>query len=412
MNCLALIFSRDRALQLDACLKSFLSHWQDKGSAPVRVLYKTTTPVHSAQYQELVREYQQYAFIQFIPQEDFRKDVLTLLGSFDHVLFMVDDIIFVSSFCLEKCCDLLREHADAVGVSLRLGRNTTYFYPLDKIQVVPEMVSVDEAFFKFNWTQAKYDFGYPLELCSSVYRVQTLYELLSHVPFHTPNTLESCLAERAGQFTSQYPHLLCLPYSAAFSNPVNLVQTDWENRNGRHSNFSSESLANLFKHGARVRVEAYDHFRPDSVHQEVPLELHVPSHDETTRDRKTPTVSVVIPCYQQAEFLAESVNSVMRQTYIDWEIVIVDDGSSDHTSEVAASLCRQYSEKSIRFIKQSNKGLAEARNAGIRASVGHYILPLDSDDILAPTMLERTVHLLDDNPEIGIAYAVPGQPGV
>ncbi len=232
MNCLALIFSRDRALQLDACLKSFLSHWQDKGSAPVRVLYKTTTPVHSAQYQELVREYQQYAFIQFIPQEDFRKDVLTLLGSFDHVLFMVDDIIFVSSFCLEKCCDLLREHADAVGVSLRLGRNTTYFYPLDKIQVVPEMVSVDEAFFKFNWTRAKYDFGYPLELCSSVYRVQTLYELLSHVPFHTPNTLESCLAERAGQFTSQYPHLLCLPYSAAFSNPVNLVQTDWENRNG------------------------------------------------------------------------------------------------------------------------------------------------------------------------------------
>jgi glycosyltransferase involved in cell wall biosynthesis len=113
---------------------------------------------------------------------------------------------------------------------------------------------------------------------------------------------------------------------------------------------------------------------------------------------------VVIPCYRQAEYLAEAVESVVGQTYRDWEIVIVDDGSPDDTAAAAESLIAAHPDRRIRLLRQANEGLAAARNAGIAASSGRYILPLDADDILLPEMLERTTALLDAEPGVAIAY--------
>jgi len=115
-------------------------------------------------------------------------------------------------------------------------------------------------------------------------------------------------------------------------------------------------------------------------------------------------VSVVIPCYQQAEYLAEAVESVVGQTFADWEIVIVDDGSPDDTAGVAATLIAAHPDRRIRLLRQPNAGLAAARNAGISASDGRYILPLDADDILMPEMLAKTVELLEAEPRLAIAY--------
>jgi len=117
-----------------------------------------------------------------------------------------------------------------------------------------------------------------------------------------------------------------------------------------------------------------------------------------------PAVSVVIPCYQQAEYLAEAVQSVFDQTYGDWEIVIVDDGSTDATAETAEALIATHSGHRIRLLRQANQGLPGARNSGIAASAGRYILPLDADDILKPDMLEKTVGLLEAEPGVAIAY--------
>ena len=97
---------------------------------------------------------------------------------------------------------------------------------------------------------------------------------------------------------------------------------------------------------------------------------------------KTPLVSVVIPCYNQAHFLGEAIESVFKQTYKHFEIVVVDDGSTDNTSEVA----RRYS--GIRCIEQVNQGLSAARNTGIRESKGEYLVFLDADDRLYPIALE------------------------
>lgn len=118
----------------------------------------------------------------------------------------------------------------------------------------------------------------------------------------------------------------------------------------------------------------------------------------------TPAVSIIIPCYNQANYLPEAVESVVHQSYKNWECIIVNDGSPDNTTFVAESLIEKYPDKRIRLINQANQGLSCARNSGIRAAIGKYILPLDADDLIHPEMLQKTVSLLEAHPEIAIAY--------
>jgi glycosyltransferase involved in cell wall biosynthesis len=124
----------------------------------------------------------------------------------------------------------------------------------------------------------------------------------------------------------------------------------------------------------------------------------------SSASERAPAVSVVIPCYQHAEFLAEAVESVIGQTFEDWEIVIVDDGSTDATTPTAEALIAAHRDRRIRLIGQANQGPATARNNGIASSSGRYILPLDADDVLLPEMLAKTVALLEHEPDVAIAY--------
>jgi GT2 family glycosyltransferase/Flp pilus assembly protein TadD len=117
-------------------------------------------------------------------------------------------------------------------------------------------------------------------------------------------------------------------------------------------------------------------------------------------------VSIVIPCYGQAHWLPDAVESVLGQTYASWELIVVDDGSPDDTSAVATALAAANPERRIRVLTLPNAGLPGARNNGIARAEGAYILPLDADDRLAPTFLERTVGALDARPTASIAYAV------
>ncbi|MBS0168853.1 MAG: glycosyltransferase [Nitrospira sp.] len=127
---------------------------------------------------------------------------------------------------------------------------------------------------------------------------------------------------------------------------------------------------------------------------------------ETGRERSriVPKVSIIIPCYQQAQFLAEAVTSVIVQSYRDWECIIVDDGSPDDTAAVADQLIATYPTHRIRLIRKTNGGLADARNAGIRAAQGVYLLPLDADDCLHPDYLNETVSILEQHADIAVVY--------
>ncbi len=113
-------------------------------------------------------------------------------------------------------------------------------------------------------------------------------------------------------------------------------------------------------------------------------------------------VSVIVPCYKQAEYLSETLDSVFTQTYQNWECVIVNDGSPDNTEEIA----KKYLVKDRRFkyVSQENKGLSSARNTGIAHSEGEYILPLDADDKIGSTYLEKAIARFEEVPETKLVY--------
>jgi glycosyltransferase involved in cell wall biosynthesis len=117
---------------------------------------------------------------------------------------------------------------------------------------------------------------------------------------------------------------------------------------------------------------------------------------------KTPKVSVVIACYNSASFLAEAVASVAGQSCGDFEIVLVDDGSTDQTPALIARLASQ--DTRVSAVSQPNQGVASARNAGIVASCGEYILTLDADDRIASTMLEVCARILDTDSQFAVVY--------
>jgi glycosyltransferase involved in cell wall biosynthesis len=115
----------------------------------------------------------------------------------------------------------------------------------------------------------------------------------------------------------------------------------------------------------------------------------------------TPKVSVVIPCYNQGRFVDEAVASVLAQTYRHFEIVVVNDGSTD---EQTTALLDAYDRPKTRVIHTPNQGLAAARNAGIAAAAGAYILPLDADDKIDDTYMEKAVRVLEADESVGIVY--------
>jgi len=100
-------------------------------------------------------------------------------------------------------------------------------------------------------------------------------------------------------------------------------------------------------------------------------------------------ISVIIPCYNQAEYLPEAVESVISQTYSNWECIIVNDGSTDGTEEIARSYCDK--DHRIKYYSKENGGLSSARNAGLKIAAGEYIQFLDSDDVIDKEKFKKQI---------------------
>ena len=107
------------------------------------------------------------------------------------------------------------------------------------------------------------------------------------------------------------------------------------------------------------------------------------------KTNKPPRISIVIPCYNGAKYIRETLDCLQNQTVDDWECIIVNDGSTDNSLEIL----REYAEKDSRYkyIDKENEGPSIARNTAIAASLGKYILPLDADDLIAPYYAEKAI---------------------
>lgn len=253
---LALVFSRDRALQLEATLSSLFRHCRDpRALCGIHVLYRGSTPRYAGQYRFLAAEPLWPVPVVFHEEASFRRDLLEILSLADrdrpqlmavlgilarrtmtprsidnsgrlpweHLLFVVDDAIFVRPFALGAVVHALRARPRAIGFSLRLGRNTTYCYPRDATQSLPAWETVSPGILAFDWRSAEHDFGYPLEVSSSIYAADVIAGLLSSTVFTTPNTLERSLSALAhkSRVVRRRAELLCFDESVAFCNAIN-----------------------------------------------------------------------------------------------------------------------------------------------------------------------------------------------
>ncbi len=313
-----IVFSYNRAMQLDATLRSFYLHCQDAHLVHLTVLYKADELRYALQYRILINEYPQVAFY---PEKNFRRDTLKILtaGCFfpfirpwlqgfsylvntqhirirvlrhaiDHqahqmrrkiaskrcvsssrplILFLVDDNIFVGDFSMSDVLQALESHPDALGFSLRLGKNTTYCYTRDSNQRLPSFLQLDGKVLSYAWSDADFNFGYPLEISSSVFRTYMIVPLIATLHFQQPNKLESKMAICRNLFRETNPRLLCFETSVTFCNPVNIVQQVFSNRAGESVVFTVADLAERFERGERINVKALDGFVPNGCHQEV-----------------------------------------------------------------------------------------------------------------------------------------------
>lgn len=301
-----LVFSRDRAMQLDATLRSFYRHAQEAELVHLWVIYLATNEMHQGQYRQLQDEWAGQRRLLFFPQGKFRQDVLSVMalasqlrgGQAAHrlyhwiagqhrrlgflawpllhfprpsaVLFLVDDNLFVRPFSLDAAVSALFSDPKALGFSLRLGRNTTYCYAVDRPQALPEFQQKPGGILSFDWTTAELDFNYSLEVSSSIYRMSDMLPALNHMRFTHPNMLDHFLYLERKRFQHR-PRLLCFENSVAFCSPVNTVTDNDLNRAGVTYDYSSQELADRFTRGERIDISRYDGFVSNSCHQEIEL---------------------------------------------------------------------------------------------------------------------------------------------
>lgn len=143
----------------------------------------------------------------------------------------------------------------------------------------------------------------------------------------------------------------------------------------------------------------------ESLVAQSPMRLPVKDQPKATLAEGVPVVSVVVPHYNLAEFLPETLESISRQTFGSIETIVVDDGSTDPDS---ITLIERLEGQGLRVIRQANKGLSGARNTGLAAARGEFVLPIDADDIISPTFVAKAVEVMRREPELAYVTALVG----
>ncbi|TRZ89739.1 MAG: glycosyltransferase [Methanosarcinales archaeon] len=113
-----------------------------------------------------------------------------------------------------------------------------------------------------------------------------------------------------------------------------------------------------------------------------------------------PLVSVIIPTFNREKFIGDAIRSVLDQTFQDFEVIVVDDGSTDRTAEIV----RAFASDKVKYVYHTNRGRSNARNHALGLAAGRYIAFLDSDDLYLPNKLELQVNFLNTHPDVGMVY--------
>jgi hypothetical protein len=263
-RCVTVIFSRNRALQCHLLLSTLFNHCKDiEQESNIFVLHRNDSE-HEKSYETLKTE---FPTVNFVKETNFKQDLLKLLLSNEsniswgkNVCFLTDDSVICNDFNMTNVIKTLENSRDCLGFSLRLGLNTKFCYPYNCEQAVPHVINVNKNVLMFDWQKAEYDFGYPIELSSSVYPLENIIEILQNCQYFSPNSLESCMA---GCYIEDKPNLLMFPKSVCFSSPLNIVQDTHKNRNAGHD---PDTFRRLYEKGIRFNATQFDNITPNAAH--------------------------------------------------------------------------------------------------------------------------------------------------
>jgi len=269
----SIIFSKDRALQLRAALDSFFLNCEDPGNVDVIVLYRTTSESYHRQYQVLKEIFKKVVFIE---ETRVVEQIIQMTAGYEYFFLQCDDNMFTGSFSLLEIEAALQNNKDVLGFSLRLGSNTTYCYGHDSNQRIPKFSRINDRMVKYQWNGEQFDFAYPLEVSSSIYRTKDITPIWTkNISVDMPH-VEDVMNKSKGRFIDTFPYLLCYNQSVVFSNPMNEVSTlpeNWRIRVWGDRRFSVNALTEAFDSGYRMNVNKLVGFVSNGCHQEVELEL-------------------------------------------------------------------------------------------------------------------------------------------
>lgn len=263
---ITILFSKDRATQCDLALNTL-----DKnciGNVNPHVLYTCSNENHEKSYEILKKE---HSNISFHRETNFQNDLLELIKYQDYIMFLVDDNIFTNNFNINKITKLLHNYPELIGFSLRLGVNSTYCYSLNCEQEIPPCTKPYKDMLMFGWVGADSDFGYPLELSSSIYPISSVSSVLYNTKYDNPNQLEWIMSQCLSMLTTTKPLLASYEQSVSFCNPINKVQNVNNNRFSKKAEYSSDLLLTNYLNGGRIITSPFEGFISNSCHQEVDI---------------------------------------------------------------------------------------------------------------------------------------------
>jgi glycosyltransferase involved in cell wall biosynthesis len=409
----AVVFSKDRAMQLHAALESLRLHCRDIAAIDLHVLYKASSDLHRDQYDQLAGIFTNVAFT---AETSFKQQVTDIVAGCANILFLVDDNIFVMDFRVADVLAALSTNPQAIGFSLRLGPNTVRCFNKSADMPRPAFEPAGENILKYDWRTCQHDFGYPLEISSSVYRSSEIAPLLKAIDFANPNILEGTIAANKQLFAEDRPYLLCFANSITFCNPLNMVQTVCVNRTGSDNRYSPRRLAEMFAQGARIDITQYNGLVTSGCHQDAELwfkqrnPARCPAEETDTKitaagslsvsHSNNPAVTIEMTAFNSARYITKAIESVLAQTFTDFELLIADDGSTDSTPDII----RRFGDRRIRYIPLPHKNCASARNTVITHARGRYLLCVDSDDFLAEDYLETILSYAQNHPHVDFFY--------
>jgi hypothetical protein len=236
----------------------------------IHILYTGSNDRHWQSYEKLKSEHPE---AKFHIEKSFKQDLLWLIKGYKYVVFMVDDNICIKDFNVNEIVTLLESNPKSIGFSLRLGANCTECYSLNCKQEMPPSVKIKDNILMFSWVKAESDWGYPLEISSTVLKVEDVTNILIKQDCNNPNDLEWKMQAYNYWHSTRKPLLICYEESRCFSNVVNKVQNINQNRCGTNFEYSTDSLLTKYENGDRIRYCTFQNFINNACHQEVGLEF-------------------------------------------------------------------------------------------------------------------------------------------